>query len=820
MEKLYNNRRDEKIEEARKEAGERNEHRNIFGKILNKDKTAAMDVMHEEALKDNIDYDEKKSKENNEIRERVKDRKIEVAAKEIYQKRMSGQISYAFVDDLLAKNGLKPNTPAADDFMREWDKKEAQNSVYEKSSQASLVEMTSLRMKSVRSESNYKKEFSNEIRQNLKKTIDQSQNLIVVGDSVNLKMDKGSVLYSVAEKRKEYFISNLITNDNLSRIQAEKVYETELSKKEYGESKKEYGERLVAEKREELEQRIKYGENLDIDFEMSKFNKKVLFEELIINENKNRIEAEKVEMGSKENSIFTKFLEKYNKLGRFGKLAVGTSLATGIYLVAAPVGVAVSASSVAIFAGSRFIKGIMSLGGGALAAKGIGIGVDKIYGNKFGNKLEAEEKTMRGDFLLQNLNESEKNFNEYFEKKGKYEKRKQYAKVGAMIVGGFGTGVAISMIDASQIFNTGEAYGSDKLNPINKEINHPIETPNSGNKEIASAVEKISVDKTEGLKSFEFEIENRGPEGVLIDRFKSDTNFSAAMEKLGWTSDNVGAKAHLVWLEHAKEALKNPEIKVKMENLGYSHDIEGYGRMMRRIGKGIIDIDPKTGKIDLEKMNYLKAIGSDNSEIDLEKHFDKALDDIRGQRVISEGRSEAEFDKVIADLAEKNRTSANGEIGERVVNQINPEAIVSDSKPLSNDSILNQPETAQPRVVNQINPESIVSDNKPFENIKINTSEAMSFSELPQGKSTYLDFLVKDGRTVSLKSAEIIGQLRNGNLTSNDLINFMAQKVGRNNLSGEYVNSWKKTFDSVQFGDDRDAKKAIDIYLNYLQSLK
>ncbi|MEK7122014.1 MAG: hypothetical protein AAB807_00370, partial [Patescibacteria group bacterium] len=114
-------------------------------------------------------------------------------------------------------------------------------------------------------------------------------------------------------------------------------------------------------------------------------------------------------------------------------------------------------------------------------------------------------------------------------------------------------------------------------------------------------------------------IGKRGPEGAMIDYFKSNPEMA---KKFGWDGvkdlkDWAGTKAHQLWLEDAQEALKNPEIINKLKSLGYSQDIDGYDQMMRRIGKGFVELDPKTGKMDLaEGVEYLKAVKSPEAPVE------------------------------------------------------------------------------------------------------------------------------------------------------------------------------------------------------------
>ncbi len=126
----------------------------------------------------------------------------------------------------------------------------------------------------------------------------------------------------------------------------------------------------------------------------------------------------------------------------------------------------------------------------------------------------------------------------------------------------------------------------------------------------------------EELKANVLEIGDRGPEGAIIDYFGENPDI--AVEKFGCPKELygpngeitdldkfnewAGIKAHQLWLADAKEALTKPETLGKLKELGYPQDAEGYAKMMHRIGKGSVELDFKTGKINLANdTEYLKA---------------------------------------------------------------------------------------------------------------------------------------------------------------------------------------------------------------------
>lgn len=105
-----------------------------------------------------------------------------------------------------------------------------------------------------------------------------------------------------------------------------------------------------------------------------------------------------------------------------------------------------------------------------------------------------------------------------------------------------------------------------------------------------------------------FEIGDRGPEGSIIDYFRDNPD---AAKSFGWDGETdlskwSGVKAHQLWIEDASQALKNPDVVSRMEELGYSQDPEGYAEMMHRIGKGNVFLDPVHKQIDLVEVDYLE----------------------------------------------------------------------------------------------------------------------------------------------------------------------------------------------------------------------
>lgn len=154
-----------------------------------------------------------------------------------------------------------------------------------------------------------------------------------------------------------------------------------------------------------------------------------------------------------------------------------------------------------------------------------------------------------------------------------------------------------------------ELLPDEIIKTIKENIKELIQLPDAP-EVLKSSTEKIWLKGEEivpDIKSEFLTIGGQGPEGTIIDYFKS--NLETA-KLFGWDGANLtewaGKKAHLLWLEYAKEALAKPEITEQLKKLGYSADTEGYAKMMRRIGKGFIELNSKTGKINLAGLELLK----------------------------------------------------------------------------------------------------------------------------------------------------------------------------------------------------------------------
>jgi len=103
-------------------------------------------------------------------------------------------------------------------------------------------------------------------------------------------------------------------------------------------------------------------------------------------------------------------------------------------------------------------------------------------------------------------------------------------------------------------------------------------------------------------------IGTRGPEGVIIDHLRTHPDLAKSWGWDGKTPINqfAGSRAHLMWQNFADTEIAKPEVQSKLAELGYTQDTEGYSEMMRRIGKGFVELDPK-GSMRLTDTAFLKA---------------------------------------------------------------------------------------------------------------------------------------------------------------------------------------------------------------------
>jgi hypothetical protein len=300
-----------------------------------------------------------------------------------------------------------------------------------------------------------------------------------------------------------------------------------------------------------------------------------------------------------------KFTGWYKNLPLKAKIAVSAGLAA-----AGIAGGLVGSTAIisAAFAG----QGALRVLGGSLTAGGL----EQLMKGSQERKAEKKlSKEFEGKFLETLKGQNEDLGKELFEALGakKGEKNRRFVLAGLMgaLVGG---GLLAQAVRESLDVVPSQWKGAvlDKLGP---------EKPFAGGAKGAGALPEAAgaVSEKGGIK---LPIGSRGPEGAITDYFKG--NHEAARQ-FGWDGKAdikkwAGTKAHELWLENAKKVeLKNPKVLAQLEKLGYSQDIEGYTKMMQRIGKGAVEINPNTGMNLAEaEMEYLRAPkGSAVDSVDL-----------------------------------------------------------------------------------------------------------------------------------------------------------------------------------------------------------
>jgi len=142
----------------------------------------------------------------------------------------------------------------------------------------------------------------------------------------------------------------------------------------------------------------------------------------------------------------------------------------------------------------------------------------------------------------------------------------------------------------------------------------PIEK-SGGKPMVGAGVETLvptGTPKTESLAQ-EIQVQSigkRGPEGAIIDYFKKNEIVARKFGYDGHMDINkwAGIKAHQLWLRHAQDAIKDPNVEDILKKLGYAPKdyIKGYEEMMRHVSNGGVKIDISKGDVDLIDMEYLK----------------------------------------------------------------------------------------------------------------------------------------------------------------------------------------------------------------------
>jgi hypothetical protein len=520
-----------------------------------------------------------------------------------------------------------------------------------------------------------------------------------------------------AERRKKNYISELMSAGKINKEQAELIYRTECQKEVYKQAKKEYGKNKMEKRVEEL---VQGGEKIEVAKQKVRAE---LFDELIVKESETIRKAELEQLPPEEKRFYNKVFDWYLRQNTVTRLLISTGVITGAVALSGGFGT----SSIAMFAGYRFLRGAASVFTGKLASAGVGWAMEKRVTKK---RREREEEMKAMDF--ENMDEIEKRYNEHLQEKKREDRKTLIAKATAGIVAGAGTAIGAGMLEnaysgggggggdvektpeagkggmvadheeaekgissdketvearkqemaAKEItletkqdfygkfvekFGTHGEYGlssnqivqqllegkvspeeyydfvkenaGDSFNVVDKQsfiekLERQIENYSNAGKmtgaeqDVAMRASLQVLQKTidQNISYFNFadqveaveavkgavnlEIGSRGPQGSVIDYFKENPEVA---KKFGWDGEGdlgdwAGRKAHLLWLENAKEALRSDDVLEKLEKLGYSKDINGYGEMMRHIGEGQVSLDiEKQAMMIGEETEYLKA---------------------------------------------------------------------------------------------------------------------------------------------------------------------------------------------------------------------
>ena len=469
---------------------------------------------------------------------------------------------------------------------------------------------------------------------NFEKTVEPARKFLEAGDRNRLNILREKEIDKLSsEERERYFkegeesrerrkkFIEELTKQGITETAAWRIYDTELVKLEYDNEKLEFGKKLKEDGVADAE----------------------IFKKLILDE-KEALNLAKVESWPpKEKGIFRKGMECWMKLPRSVRIASSVLLTTGALYGLGAVGVTLfgakalagaSMTKLAIFGGQRFARALAGATVGQFAAKG----VEKVF---FGNleKIKEEElKKLEQEFPViewtpEKLKEFEKKRDEIFETHYKKERNKNLVKAATAIITGAGTAVGLGFLEHAWAggvkIESAAPETSVKMSPEEFHKQYPglkysagIEDADIKLKAAIGVEAPQPIAPVGELKANVLEIGARGPEGAIIDYFRENPDIavekfdcpkelygpSGEITDLDKFNEWAGGKAHRLWLEDAKEALNKPEMLEQLKKLGYSPDDKGYAQMMHRIGKGSVELDFKTGKIDLvNDTEYLKA---------------------------------------------------------------------------------------------------------------------------------------------------------------------------------------------------------------------
>lgn len=408
---------------------------------------------------------------------------------------------------------------------------------------------------------------------------------------------------------KEEFIKKL-EEKGLRPMQTEMIYEMVFAKDGYEKAKSNLGKDLFGKKKVELEAVGKQGEELEN--ELKKYKATEIFQKLIIDENDALAKAQMESWPPKEKGIFRKAVEQWAKIPKSIRWAASAAIATGL---AVSGGYVAGGTAALAFAGYRFgraaLAGLTTIGAERLTALGIK-GWESTIGKKKTKEYRVEE--LKEKFAEGNIVEeqSSEEYQKIIEEATKRTRRQNLFKWGVAAAAGGSSMLWGGALDNALGFGKPaipvEGRGKPTV-PEEESSTRPGEIGSEAPTKPGGPIPETAPRPSAAFETETMEIGSRGPEGEIIKSLESDPELA---QQFGWDGVSdldkwAGSEAHKLWLDYAHEALKNPETLKQLNDLGYSQDLEGYAKMMKRIGKGAIEIDPTSKKINLVDMDYLKA---------------------------------------------------------------------------------------------------------------------------------------------------------------------------------------------------------------------
>lgn len=235
--------------------------------------------------------------------------------------------------------------------------------------------------------------------------------------------------------------------DETNPYLAEVKEKLDIAREKYLQAKQEYAKVLYQKKARELAREGKSAEEIARELEI--FGYEEIFQKLIVGEERALQEQCVADWPPKEKSLWRRAFEKWAKLPTGVRVLISTSAVVGA--VAATGGfAAVGLTGAALFAGSRYARGLASVG----LAKAAGWGVEKIGGKIIEKKTKATQEEIDREFaeamrdghtdVLGTLSEK---YHQMFEKKAKMERYKLLAKIGASLSVGVGAAYGLGMLE-------------------------------------------------------------------------------------------------------------------------------------------------------------------------------------------------------------------------------------------------------------------------------------------------------------------------------------------------------------------------------------